>query len=383
LVKTTSGLFRFLKKTHSSMTKKKPGFAGKWIEAFSVGSHVGHTIDGTPVTLNVTPDYLNQLATNFDVNLHEPPAVIGHPKHDDPAFGWISGVRVKGDKLELQFADVEPQFEQMVQSGLFKKRSLRLYADAAEAPGGKVPQIRHCGFLGAQPPAVKGLANISLSEADKSVAFEIDGDITFSEGEGMTDAEKKALEEATKRGVLEFLKEKLGFGDKLVASTSFGEADAQRIVDAAVSSVTTKFETEMTALKDENRRLTDAVNSQTGSTARRDVVQFCEEMISSGKLPLPLKDRMVNFMEALASVPEKKVTVIEFSEEGGRQVEKKTESTLLAELQNFVRSFKPYVQFGEGFAQLNVKGDASQIASPGELEAMRREVGLKAETTKA
>ena len=143
-------------------------FNDQWIEIFSAGSHTDS--DGRAQT--VTREYIENAASNFDATLHEAPIVVGHPKNNLPAFGWVKSLRVNGDRLEAQFSDVDPEFEQLVSEGRFKKRSASFYVDPATAPANRTPYLRHVGFLGAQPPAVKGLRDIQFGEGE-SLTFEV------------------------------------------------------------------------------------------------------------------------------------------------------------------------------------------------------------------
>ena len=83
---------------------------------------------------------------------HEVPICIGHPEHDAPAYGWVESlketVRDGAKVLQAKLKLVDPAFAEMVEAGRFNKRSAAFYPD-----GG----LRHVGFLGASPPAVKGL----------------------------------------------------------------------------------------------------------------------------------------------------------------------------------------------------------------------------------
>jgi len=98
---------------------------------------------------------LEQIASSYDPSLSEAPIVIGHPKTNDPAFGWIDSLKVSGDKLIASAKQIVPEFMESLKNGLFKKRSVSLTPDS---------YLRHVGFLGAELPAVKGLADISFSE---------------------------------------------------------------------------------------------------------------------------------------------------------------------------------------------------------------------------
>ena len=122
---------------------------------------------------NLTEIKISQLAqavTAYDPNLHEAPAVIGHPKDNAPAYAWVKGLSLEGDTLKAELAQIDPEFSEMVQAGRFKKVSASFYLE--DSPHNLKPgklYLRHVGFLGAMPPAVKGLRNPEFSEDEKGV----------------------------------------------------------------------------------------------------------------------------------------------------------------------------------------------------------------------
>lgn len=129
-----------------------------WIEIFKGGEQrdsQGRVHDGDAI--------IDRAVKNFDAKTHEPPLVVGHPQNNAPAFGWVQELKKIGNALYARFRDVVPEFEDLVKRGLFKKRSVSFYPD-----GG----IRHVGFLGAMPPAVKGLADLKFMEGEKTMSFE-------------------------------------------------------------------------------------------------------------------------------------------------------------------------------------------------------------------
>jgi hypothetical protein len=356
--------------------QKKPGFSGQWVKLFPAGKHRGD--DGN--VYDITPAFLEAVVKNYDPELHEAPAVIGHPKTDAPAYGWASELRFNGGLLEAQFTQVEPQFEEMVQAGRFKKRSPSFYVDKSIAPNGVAPYLRHVAFLGAQPPAVKDrrIEDIHFEEGDKGVAFEV-GEIEFSEGATMTDDEKKALQEETKKGMLEFLKEKLGLGDRPMV-TNFSEEDRKKLVEDAVSAVTAQFSEELTKRDAKIEELTKQVNGQAGSTTRASIVAFCESVGAERLIPALKNMGVVEFMETLAAIEDSddtKVSVISFSESENKDVTEKISP--LKWFQNFLKAMPPFVSFGEKFGDLKLKGDGSQIVDPGQMNSLRAGMGLKSE----
>jgi len=108
---------------------------------------------------------LEKIAADYNPSVSEAPIVIGHPKTNDPAYGWIDSLKVSGDRLIASAKQIVPEFMESLKNGLFKKRSVSLTPDG---------YLRHVGFLGAELPAVKGLADINFSDdrsADESFEF--------------------------------------------------------------------------------------------------------------------------------------------------------------------------------------------------------------------
>lgn len=141
---------------------------GDWIEVFRGGRQVdssGVAHDGDAI--------IDRAVATFNAAEHEPPIVIGHPAKNAPAYGWIKELKaemVGGTKRLLARAhQVAPEFEELVKAGRYKKRSAAFYPDGS---------LRHLGFLGAAPPAVKGLADMAFAEGE-ATTFE------FSDGWNM------------------------------------------------------------------------------------------------------------------------------------------------------------------------------------------------------
>lgn len=134
---------------------------GDWIEIFKGGRQVdssGVQHDGDAL--------IDTAVATFNASEHEPPVVVGHPKDNAPAFGWVKGLKadvVDGVKRLFMLAgDVVPEFEDLVKGGRYKKRSAAFYPDG---------RLRHVGFLGAVPPAVKGLADLKFEAGEQYIEF--------------------------------------------------------------------------------------------------------------------------------------------------------------------------------------------------------------------
>ena len=117
---------------------------------------------------------------NYDPALHEAPIVIGHPKTDDPAYGWVGKLSLGVDNTVLaQPKQIVTEFAEWVNQGLYKKISASWYGKSN--PDNPTPgqlYLKHVGYLGAVPPVIKGMPDSSFSESDGEVIT-----IEFSEAE--------------------------------------------------------------------------------------------------------------------------------------------------------------------------------------------------------
>ncbi len=130
-------------------------------------------------TLEFSEADLRATAAAYDPARHEAPICIGHPKHDLPAYGWLASVEARDGGLYAKPHQVDPEFAEMVRKGAFKKVSIKFYDKTS--PGNPVPGVyypRHVAFLGALPPAVKGLKQVEFADGDEQF---VEAEIAFGE----------------------------------------------------------------------------------------------------------------------------------------------------------------------------------------------------------
>ncbi len=120
-------------------------------EVFKTGTHT----DTNGTVKDFTEADLDFIASSYNPQLNEAPIVIGHPKNNAPAYGWVESLRRSGQTLFAKVSAIVPEFLEALKQGLFKKRSIALNSDGT---------LRHVGFLGAVPPAVKGLKDLEFSD---------------------------------------------------------------------------------------------------------------------------------------------------------------------------------------------------------------------------
>jgi K+-transporting ATPase c subunit len=138
----------------------------KPFELFKAGRH---TASGG-ASLSFSAEDLQAAVAAYDPAVHEAPIVVGHPKDNAPAYGWIKSLSFADGSITAEPAQVDADFAEMVKAGRFKKRSASFYtADAPNNPKPGSYYLRHVGFLGAQPPAVKGLKEVAFSDAEEGV----------------------------------------------------------------------------------------------------------------------------------------------------------------------------------------------------------------------
>ncbi len=131
-------------------------------------------------TYNFTELDLRRVAESYNPHLFRAPLIIGHPEEEAPAYGYVQALFYDNGKLLAEPAKIDTQFAAMVNSGKYPNLSASFYAP--HSPGNPTPYtlyLRHVGFLGAWPPAVKGLALPEFGERGSHI-IEFSGDSTMS-----------------------------------------------------------------------------------------------------------------------------------------------------------------------------------------------------------
>ena len=76
--------------------------------------------------VEITTADLQQAVDAYNINFHESPAVIGHPKHNAPAYGWVKRLELDGDVLKAEFDQIDPEFAEMVEKRPLQEKFLLL-----------------------------------------------------------------------------------------------------------------------------------------------------------------------------------------------------------------------------------------------------------------
>lgn len=125
----------------------------------------GEQVDSSGAKKNWTNEELDQIVTNtkklIDKNIFSgAPMVIGHPKTDAPAYGWVQDIKRDGNVLSVKGDKLHDEFAKGVESGLWPNRSVRI------GKGDDGFYLKHIGFLGAVPPAIEGMDAIYNAATD-------------------------------------------------------------------------------------------------------------------------------------------------------------------------------------------------------------------------
>jgi len=134
----------------------------KWIEIFRAGKHT----DSNGIEHVYTDADIERTAALYKERKVDAPLVLGHPKGNGPAHGWIADLKADAGKLLMQAKDVTSDLATWVDKKMYKYVSPSLYPDG---------RIRHLGFLGDTPPAVKDLPAVAFMEfGDDQDSFTFD-----------------------------------------------------------------------------------------------------------------------------------------------------------------------------------------------------------------
>lgn len=341
----------------------KVGFNGQWVEI----AKVGKVADSLGVDRDLTPGWIQSVIANYAAGPHEAPLVLGHPDSDSaPAHGWVQEIRLNGDVLEARFTDTNDEFEKAVERGEYKKRSASFYLNP--------PNLRHVGFLGAQPPAIKGLRDIQFAEGD-SFAVE-----TFNLQE--TTMKTEDLDQMPD-GFWEKFKAKLGIGEKADLSegqpsnlAQFSEANVREIVKEATEAVKAEFAEQITTLKAENDDLKSKVDGQIAGGVKAEIASFVEQIPAEKGKHYLKRAGIAEFMESLAAADaaDGETNAISFSEG-----DEKVEFSRVGWFKQLVNELPDMIQFGEKFGNLVATKGTDPLVNSERVAGMKDAAGVPAD----
>lgn len=273
----------------------------KRIQIFKPGQY--QSMDGR--IADYGENVLRLTAAAYNPAAFKAPIVIGHPKLDAPAMGWVEGLEFSEGVLSAYVDQIDPSFAEQVKSGRYRNVSASFYLpDANTNPKPGILYLKHVGFLGAEAPAVKGLEAASFAEQEGEVLFSaISMNAAFADGNASlmnTNETARELAEARQR---------------------------------------------LRAFEERERSLVEADN-----------LAFCEKQIMAGRLLPVHRTRVLALLNSAQAE-----NVVSFSENGST-----TELPFPDALRSFLAELPKMVEFGEvaGRESLSSYGDAPGFVAP-------------------
>ena len=270
------------------------------IEIFRPGKF--KAMNGTEVSFSA--EMLKDIAESYDPKVYQAPLVIGHPKVEDPAYGWVKNLCFSGERLSAEPEAVVEEFASLVSARRYQNVSASFFTP--EHPANPKPgkyYLKHVGFLGAVPPAVTGLKTVSFADNDDKVV-----EFSFEVPE----------EDKTDKSLQNFPRHR------------FEVPQEDETAEKQSEDKTAEFAAKEEALLQREKALVEKERQM----RRLEFSAFIDDRIKEGKVLASNKDGLVNFMEALDGLEpasfsaEKQMTPLEF-------------------FQNMVKNQPKIVEFGE------------------------------------
>lgn len=347
------------------------------IEIFKAGKRY----DANGTLIDITPEMLQQTVATYNPEFHEAPLVIGHPKSNNPAWGWVKSLSLDGDVLKADADQVDAEFAEMVASGKFKKVSAAFYLpDSPNNPHKGVLSLRHVGFLGAMPPAVKGLKQVEFAEDDDFVVFsEWGGASLFSRLRDWL-VSKFGVDEANKAlppHEVDWLKED-AMREQIIKQVQAEQVTPEPIFNEPAQpegepEMSAEEKAELERLKAENDKLkaekakAEAEKVEAAlAEEKAGNAEFCETLVKLGKLAPVAKEA---FVQALNNLSELKA---------GREPEFNEGEDVLSQFKSALSQSPKIIQFGESATADKAKEpEADEVAysehdDPARIELDRR-----------
>ena len=311
------------------------------------------------------------IAAAYDPTVHEAPHVVGHPRTDGPAYGWVAalGVNGAGRLCVTRSSHIDPAFAELVAARRFAKRSACFYPPGhASNPKPEGWYLKHVGWLGAAAPAVKGLAdpaNFSTAGDDGLVVEFGDWDDELNAGlwrrmrewfigQFGADTADKVLPayevDALQREAMRPEPEAVAASTQLSPTAAYAEgAHAVTTAHAAASAaqIATQIATQNAAERADLDAREARISAQEAAQAAlvrqartAGFAAFCDARVADGRLLPPERGGLVALAESLPDTGE----VVEFADGDPAKPIKRTPMEVL---QAFINGLPPRVDFAE------------------------------------
>jgi hypothetical protein len=222
-----------------------------------------------------TLEDLHDMARNFNLLSDEvkPPVKLGHSdeglnkivvQDGQPAYGWVKGLKVVGQKLVAMFAGVPDVLMKAIKAGRYKRVSSEIYWNYKKGDNVFKRVLGAVAFLGADAPAVTNLADLEALLTQSTGANIAAGSF-----------ERKA-------------------------AYSFSSEDGEHIKEEERRETMTVEEKELADAKAENTRLSAALDAVTQANlvikknaAASSVREYCEAQVKKGLMAPSTRDSIM------------------------------------------------------------------------------------------
>lgn len=339
--------------------------APKQLHIFKPGRWL--TLAGEPIEFSEAD--LQATAAAYNPRISKAPLVVGHPKTDDPAKGWAVALTATKRGLFATADQVDPAFAEAVRTGAYGTVSAKFYRpNDPNNPAPGVWYLRHIGFLGAQPPAVKGLDAPEFAEAtdDGCVCFQ-EG-VAFGEWDAMTAANlwrnlrdwfvtKFGLEEADRvipnydvraleYGAQEEINEHINADGSAKPENPGSTTTPSTSKESAVTDQeAAQLREQNAALQRQNEELRRAEQERLAQQIRDENIAFAESLVKEARIPSAMKDQVAAIGAQLQGTPD-----VEFGEGD-------TKKPLHEVFRDVLSALPAQVEFGEAASRGRAAGD--------------------------
>lgn len=330
------------------------------LNIFKPGTFTPMGQDAQPITFSDAD--LIAVANAYDPTKHRAPIIIGHADiMTAPAYGHVKALSFSGDGLEAELDGMDAQFAALVKKEAYPSVSAGFYPpNHPRNPSPGNFYLHEVSFLGAVPPAVRGLRSPSLAFSD-----DVEGIVRFSsEYDDMTNA-------SLWRRLREWIIGKYGKdeADSVVPSyevQSLEMSAQQEVAEASDVSEMPQFSSQekdvttpdIESLKQENARLKAKLDEQERTALRNGFAQFAESLCgpdANGEARLQSKHKQtVIDLLMFAAKPTGDDGLIKFGEGDGK-------ADPVAAMKALFESLPPTLNFAE---QITKDKAADPIKNP-------------------
>lgn len=266
----------------------------QWCEIFKTGKYKDSKGNEREWTLAD----LQTMKQNYEEKNPDVPICCGHPKNNSPAYGWLDGLKIENNKengfsLFSKFKNVQEDFKEAINKGLYKTRSISVTPDL---------MIRHLAFLGAQTPAIKKLEEFCFSENEDDIQIEtnanddkaksVQTEPIGDEGVSSPPSQLKNDEQEPKSDNISELQ---------AGGSAFSPAPPQ--IQNDENKGTTNMDKEqlqntVKALKDENAELKKQLEAEKKAKQAQEFQDFCDKAIEKGNILPAQKNAVMDILTA-------------------------------------------------------------------------------------